>query len=124
MRLQPCPAGNVLGVAELWCSNFFSAKVLWCFDGRISFYCQGSAGIGRAGKYTNFFAVRFEVGVERRAWAYVGAIERSGEDRLHRWWPAIVSKPLNLHIRAQPFFNPSLALPRECMCNDALSMRD
>ena len=28
--------------------DFFSAKVLWCFDGRISFYCQGSAGIGRA----------------------------------------------------------------------------
>src|SRR5437870_3898895 len=121
---QPRPTGNVLCVAKLWRCNFFPAKVRWRLDGRIRLYYQSGASIGCAGDYTNFFAVRFEVRVERGTRAHVRDIERSGKDRFHCRRPGIVGEPLNLDIGSEPLFKPAFTLPRECVRDYALRMSD
>src|SRR4029453_12705146 len=72
VRLQPCPAGNVLRVAEVRGGNFFSAKIRRHLDRRISLHHKRRASIGCAGNDADFLAVRFQVRVERGTWSDIG----------------------------------------------------
>src|SRR5262249_30890290 len=124
IRFQPCPARNVLCVAELRCGNFFSTKICGCFDRRISFHYQRRPGVGCTGYHSDFFTVRFEVRVKRRPWADVCHIERPSEDCLHCGRARIVSKPLNLDVWAKALFEPASALARKRVRNYALRVSD
>src|SRR5439155_27374352 len=100
-------------IAEFRPCNFLAAKISWLLDRRICLYYQGCASIGCAGNDTDLLPIRFEVRVERGTRANVGDIERAGEDRLHGRRPCIVSKPLNLDIRAETLLKPAFALTRQ-----------
>src|SRR5205085_8152557 len=62
--------------------------------------------------------------IKRGSLPDISEVEGSGEDRLHRGRPGIVSKPLNLHVRSEAFLEPAFSLAGKGMPNYSLRVGD
>src|ERR1035438_8738527 len=115
VSLEPVAQGNVLRVAKLRRRDPLAVEVFWFVDAGIAAHNQGSAAAGSAGHDAKSLAIRANVAVDRRVWADVGHVNRSGEQSFDGGRPGVETGPLNLDLRAPGPLQPAVGFADHCL---------